>query len=804
MPNPGSAPKPTPPDRETVSDPMRTVTHAAAAGESSDAAQRQASLEAAGERFRVVREHARGGLGQIFVARDRQLGREVALKEIQPALADDPASQHRFVLEAEVTGNLEHPGFVPVYALGRYADGRPFYAMRLIRGDSLKEAISQLHKAKRSSKAEFVRGVRPLLRRLVDVCNAMAYAHNRGVIHRDLKPANILLGPYGETLVVDWGLAKVLAPRPGNASQPGRGETAVAHEAPTLARAKPPITATSTDPMRAPSDETTANDSRDVRQGAVADATTAHADTSTEDLGGMLTSSGPVTLAEGSDAPWLPTSGSGEGHTLPGRAVGTPAYMSPEQAAGALDRIGPTTDIYSLGATLYCMLTGRPPFGESGEVHTVLIQVQTGTIPPPHALAAHVPKALEAICLKALARDPADRYKDMTRFAADLECFLDDEPVQAYREPISARLTRWMRRHKAWAMALLATLLAIVTIFGLSADGYRRSAQRERQAREHGLRVAAKFAARTVAAEIDRRWRILEDEVDEPAFVNLFQAALDKPVDSAERRALQAWLEKHFADHQRFAVAANWFLTDKRGTQIARAPLIEKSIGVNYAYRDYFHGRGRDLPSRAGDIEPLSRPHKSIVFQSRNTGRYMVVFSIPVRRLAPIDARFGSSTVTEIIGVIGMSVDVGRFGVLQLEVGNSQLAVLADLQPDETGKRGLMLHHPGMVPSKQSMVYLSPQRVSKLEAQREAGLARARSRNPLKENVQDGSRRAQPLPNSFASDYVDPVGGAYAGHWLAAFEPVIIQGRPDMIDDTGWVVIVQERADEIEIGPEGE
>ncbi len=136
----------------------------------------------------------------------------MALKEIQDRYADDRNSRSRFVLEAEITGGLEHPGIVPVYGLGQYADGRPFYAMRFIRGDSLQDAIRRFHEADVAGRdpGERSLSLRQLLGRFVDVCNAIDYAHSRGVLHRDLKPGNVMLGKYGETLVVDWGLAKPL------------------------------------------------------------------------------------------------------------------------------------------------------------------------------------------------------------------------------------------------------------------------------------------------------------------------------------------------------------------------------------------------------------------------------------------------------------------------------------------------------------------------------------------------------------------------------------------------------------------
>src|SRR5262249_39757486 len=156
-----------------------------------------------GLRFRVLRAHARGGLGEVFVAYDEELHREVALKQIQPRYAGDGDSRARFLLEAEVTGHLEPPGVVPVYGLGRHADGRPFYAMRFIKGDTLKDAVDRFHRAEVRGRDPGERGLalRELLARFVAVCNAVAYAHSRGVLHRDLKPVNVMLGPYGETLV---------------------------------------------------------------------------------------------------------------------------------------------------------------------------------------------------------------------------------------------------------------------------------------------------------------------------------------------------------------------------------------------------------------------------------------------------------------------------------------------------------------------------------------------------------------------------------------------------------------------------
>jgi serine/threonine protein kinase len=202
-------------DLEQIADPdvQASLLHVSAAPTDPDpyATRPEYGPTATGPRFRILRPHAKGGLGEVFVAHDEELHREVALKEIQERHADHAESRARFLLEAEVTGGLEHPGIVPVYGLGSYADGRPFYAMRFIKGDSLKDAISAFHRDKASLPAgEYTLRLRRLLTRFVDVCQAVAYAHSRGVLHRDLKPGNVMLGKYGETLVVDWGLAKVL------------------------------------------------------------------------------------------------------------------------------------------------------------------------------------------------------------------------------------------------------------------------------------------------------------------------------------------------------------------------------------------------------------------------------------------------------------------------------------------------------------------------------------------------------------------------------------------------------------------
>jgi len=359
-----------------------------------------------GGRFQILHPHAKGGLGEVFLAHDRELHREVALKEIRAEHVADEDMRARFLMEAEITGGLEHPGVVPVYGLGQYPDGRPFYAMRFIRGQSLREAIQRFHvrrpSADPSGEQKLLLG--RLLRVFVDVCNTVAYAHSRGVLHRDLKPDNVMLGPYGETLVVDWGLAKLVQ----------------------------------------------------AEEEAVTEAGHAH----------VASGSGSLRPAISTPAP-----------TQYGTAVGTLGYMSPEQAAGLVDQLGPASDVFSLGAILYTILTGKTSLEDVNSSDwwqaTIL-----GRFAPPRKLDPGVAPPLEAICLKAMALDPAQRYGSARELAEDIEAWLADQPVRAWREPWRVRAGRWMRRHRTLVSGAAAALLVALVSLGagviLLTDANRR------------------------------------------------------------------------------------------------------------------------------------------------------------------------------------------------------------------------------------------------------------------------------------------------------------------------------------------
>ncbi len=368
-------------------------------------------------RFTLRRLHAKGGLGEVHVAEDEELGREVALKRMQDRHQHNPESRRRFLQEAAITARLEHPGIVPIYGLTHDEHGQPCYAMRFIEGESLKEAIDRFYGcvapdeptglSRRADGGDEPRRsldytslpFRQLLQRFISVCNTIAYAHSRGIIHRDIKPQNVMIGKYGETLVVDWGLAK------------------------------------------------------EVRE------------LESESVGAQKSEAGAPTLSLSNSL------------TQEGQAVGTPAYMAPEQAAGQWEAVGPGSDIFSLGATLYTALTGQAPI-QGQDALEAIERARSGDWRPPRQVKSSVPKPLDAICRKAMAAAPAERYATANELAEDVERWLADEPVGVFEEPMLMRAARWARKHKA-IMATAAAIL-LTAIVALSAGLYFVNAERAR------------------------------------------------------------------------------------------------------------------------------------------------------------------------------------------------------------------------------------------------------------------------------------------------------------------------------------
>jgi serine/threonine-protein kinase len=443
-------------------------------------------------RYTLTRLHATGGIGRVWLAHDASLGRDVALKELLPERRGDPALA-RFFKEAQITGQLEHPGIVPIYELGsRTDDDNPYYTMRFVRGRTLADAVAAYHRRRAQGEAGPLE-LRELLSAFVGICNAVAYAHSRGVLHRDLKPQNVVLGDYGEVMVLDWGLARLL--------NQAESEDLVPVQVPSAA-----------------------------------------------------------------------------GATVQGQVLGTPAYMAPEQAEGRLDRLGPASDTYGLGAILYEILTGRAPFSGS-ELAAVMCQVVLDPPARPRLVSAAAPAALEAVCLKALAKKPEERYGSARELADEVRRWLADEPVRAYREPWIVRAGRWARRNRVMvtsaAAAGLVALVALVVVLVLQAR-----ANRDLQAaneREHERFALALEAIQTFHTGVSEDVLLTQDQFQElrnkllgaaAAFYARLEKLLEGQGDMRSRQALgQAYY--HLGE-----------LTEKIGSQADALNVHRQSLAV--------------------------------------------------------------------------------------------------------------------------------------------------------------------------------------------------------------------------------
>lgn len=320
-----------------------------------------------GTRYRIERRIAVGGMSSVYMAHDQSLDRKIALKILSlPDPSGDLAA--RMLREAKIVAQLEHPGIVPIHDVGTLPDGRVYYTMKFVQGRTLDQLVATTV------------NLNDRLRIFLRICEAVAFAHSYGVLHRDLKPSNIMVGPFGETLVMDWGIAARLR-EPGLESAKVQGN-----------EENPP----------------------------------------------SITQDGVV--------------------------VGTPGYLSPEQASGSTDKIDQRSDLYGLGAVLYFILTGRSPIPD----HALTVAIDRairGDIPAPRSVKDGLPRRLEAICMKALSLQPQDRYQTVDALTRDISLYLDGEPVSAHVERPWEIAARWISKYQF--IVIIALVYIIVRFFFL-------------------------------------------------------------------------------------------------------------------------------------------------------------------------------------------------------------------------------------------------------------------------------------------------------------------------------------------------
>ena len=448
------------------------------------------------ERYTLTHLHAKGGMGRVWLARDSSLGRQIALKELRPDQTDNSIVCSRFLYEAKITAQLEHPGIVPVYELGQRET--PYYTMRFVRGHTLSEAIRAYHKKRAAGEGDSV-GKVELLTAFVNVCHAIAYAHSRGIIHRDLKGQNVVLGDFGEVMVLDWGLAKRVGP---DQQANDFAQQAVAVEAAPAIGAPDVVTSIATgatcDSVAKPDDGVTLPDSEDHCSGLAASPdpssnghSNGHANLSSNARASQRSNSS----SDGS-RPTIRESGAGPEGTMQGQLLGTPAYMAPEQAQGRHDLVDERTDVYGLGAILYEILTGRPPFIAPKTSEIIRKVCQEPPISPRQIL-PEIPQSLEVVCLKALRKLSAERYTTAAELAQEVQRYLADEPVQAFTEPWTTRVLRWARRHKTYvstAAVLLVTATVALAASNVLVSNEKKEAERQGGQARHAVQMLTKVA----------------------------------------------------------------------------------------------------------------------------------------------------------------------------------------------------------------------------------------------------------------------------------------------------------------------
>lgn len=554
--------------------------------------------------------HDCGGLGEVYRATDESLSRLLAVKLLRHD-RQMPTNLEDFRREAQIIGLLNHPGIVSIVGWGETFDGRPFYAMPFVdRGNLLASSVAY-HAARPSRIDDGDKDFRDLLYRLSSVCKTIAYAHSRGIVHRDLKPENVMLGKYGETLVIDWGCA-----------------TQVSREARFKIQGEKTLQLTGI------------NDS---------------------------TSSGGMTLR----------------------------YASPEQLHGD-KRVGPESDIYSLGAILYRLLSGSSPYDKT-PIDQVRSLSLAGKLEPVETCKAGIPPPLAAICRKAMEVSPADRYETAMAMSDDLERFLSDGNVSVCRTSWSTRMARFVRRNRTASALLLGLLVVASGLLSLALAGQSVLAIKAKDSARERLRLAATMAANLGGFEIDRRFSLLEHEAQVSQLVSAMVAIDNMPGDRSLWDKPQS-LVYEFKDllTQSGVEVESLFINDAHGVQIARAPKSD-SIGENYAFRNYFHGLAEDFDPRSEQyLSDPPPPASGLVISNAYVGT-----SQDKAGGYPIKTAFSVAIVVDdsrgakrVVGRLGMSVRVNDLGVFKGLSNLSAGACLVEMRDYAWGSgtaRGLIL-----------------------------------------------------------------------------------------------------------------
>ncbi len=514
------------------------------------------------ERYTLTHLHAKGGMGRVWLARDGSLGRQIALKELRPDQTDNTIVCSRFLYEAKITAQLEHPGIVPVYELSE--GDVPYYTMRFVRGRTLSEAIRAYHKRRAAGEADPVE-LHDLLTAFVDVCNAVAYAHSRGIIHRDLKGQNVVLGDFGEHIVLDWGLAKRVGPDP---ARPPAPQPAAPTEAMASDRLVPEAATAVTCAAPALDDHLTPPDDLDdaTSPGTFAPGEAGSGYGSNGSAGAGAGAGGHNGQAGSSAGREVPESGAGPEGTMQGQLLGTPAYMAPEQARARHDLVDQRTDIYGLGAILYEILVGRPPF-VAPKTSEIIRKVCNEAPTPPRQVVPTVAPGIEAVCLKAIRKEKADRYQSAAELGQEVRRHLADEPVLAYAEPWTQKAMRWARRHRTRVAAGVATL-AVATVALACSTWVISGERREAETQGEQARQAVNLLARGADIAFDDQLDPMQKEILENAlayYAKFTGRASGKPEVRLEHG--QAW--RQMGDFQR-----------KLGRLAESEAAYEKAIGL--------------------------------------------------------------------------------------------------------------------------------------------------------------------------------------------------------------------------------